>query len=50
MTTHLLKNIVKNSIQSKNLADKSDISRFINNADLDKKLAVLAIKAELKAD
>ena len=31
------KDIVANNIKSKNIVDKSDIARFINNADLDKK-------------
>ena len=30
--------------------DKSAIAWFINNADLDKKVATLATKAELKAE
>ena len=31
------------------LVDKSDISGFIDNSDLDKKIATLATKAELKS-
>ena len=31
------------------LVDKSDISGFIDNSDLEKKIALLATKAELKA-
>ena len=31
------------------LVDKSDISGVINNSDLEKKIATLATKAELKA-
>ena len=43
----LTKSIDYNSITSKSLVDKS-ISEFINNSDLDRKLATLATKAELK--
>ena len=44
------KNIVDNSIKSKNLVDKSAISGFTKNADLDKKkVATSATNAELKA-
>ena len=32
------------------MVDKSAIAGFINNADLDKKVAALATKAELKAE
>ena len=32
------------------MVDKSAIAGFINNADLNKKVATLATKAELKAD
>ena len=35
------KNIVDNSIKSKNLVDKSDIAGFINNAKVDRKVATL---------
>ena len=42
------KSIVYNSIKSKSLVDESAISEFINNSDLDRKLATLATKAELK--
>ena len=42
------KSIVCNSIKSKSLVDESAISKFINNSDLDRKLATLATKAELK--
>ena len=48
------KNIVDNNIKSKNLVDKFDIAEFINNTDLDQKLATLIAtletKAELKAE
>ena len=44
----LTKSIDYNSITSKSLVDKSAISEFINNSDLDRKLATLATKAELK--
>ena len=43
------KDIVGNSIKSKSLTDKSDISGFINSSELDKKIvATLATKADLK--
>ena len=44
------KNTVANGIKSKNLFDKSAISGFINNTDLDKNVATLARKSELKAE
>ena len=44
------KRTVANSIKSKNLFDKSAISGFINNTDLDKNVATLARKSELKAE
>ena len=45
------KNVVDISIKSKSLVDKSYIAGFINNAELDKKkVATLALKAELKAE
>ena len=37
-------------IKQKKLIDKSAIARFINNVDLDKKVATLATKTELKAE
>ena len=37
-------------IKQKQLVDKSAIAGFINNADLNKKVATLATKAELKAE
>ena len=37
-------------IKQKELVDKSVISGFINNSDLDKKVATLATKAELKQE
>ena len=42
--------IMDNKIKEKQLVKKSDISRFINNTNLDKKLATLATKAELKEE
>ena len=44
------KHIVDNSVKSKNFVDKYAISGFINNSDLNTKLATLAKKAELKAE
>ena len=44
------KDIVAKNIKNKELVDKSDIAGFINNSDLDKKVATLATKAELKAE
>ena len=44
------KNIFANNIKSKGLVDKSDVAGFINNTDLDRKVATLARKAELKAE
>ena len=44
------KNIVANSIKSKKVVDKSEIAGFINNDWLDKKVATLAIRAELKTE
>ena len=35
-------------MKEKRLVDKSDISGFINDCDLDKKIAILATKTELK--
>ena len=43
------KDKVANNIKSKNLVDKSVIAEFINNAEVDKKVATLATIAELKA-
>ena len=37
-------------IKQKGLVDKSDIVEFINSADLDKKVATLAKKSELKTE
>ena len=37
-------------IKQKELVDKSVISGFINNSDLDKKVATLATKSELKQE
>ena len=37
MESKFTKNIVDNSIKSKNFVDKFDINGFINNADLDEK-------------
>ena len=36
--------------KKKGLVNKSDISKFINYSDLDKKIETLATKAELKAE
>ena len=44
------KNIVDNSIRTKNLVDKAAIARFINNTIYIKKVATSATKAELKAE
>ena len=37
-------------IKQKGVVDKSDISGFMKNVDLDKKVATLVIKAESKAE
>ena len=42
--------IVSVTIKEKGLVGKSDIFEFIGNSDLDKKLATLAAKAELKGE
>ena len=42
--------ILNAKIKSKGLVDKSDISGLVNNFDLDKEIATLATKAELKAE
>ena len=42
--------IIGNKMKEKELVKKSDISGFINNSDLDNKIATLATKAELKAE
>ena len=44
------KNFVDNNIKSKNLVNKSAISGFINNTDLDKKKATLVTKAYIIAE
>ena len=44
------KDIFGNDVESKNLVDKSVIAGFINNADLNRKIGKLAIKAELKVE
>ena len=44
------KDIVANKIKSEGLVNKSDIVGFIDNADLDKGVAILATKTELKAE
>ena len=36
--------------KNKELVNKSDIYKFINNSDLDKKIDTFAAKAELKAE
>ena len=41
--------ILDNKAKEKGLVDQPDISAFIENSDLDKKIATLAKKAELKA-
>ena len=38
------------NIRQKELVDKSAITKFPNNGDLNKKVATLAIKAELRAE
>ena len=50
VTINLPKILLVIAIKSKILVDKSAISGFINNADLDNKVATLATKAELKAE
>ena len=47
ITTSFLKKVVVNSTKSKNLVDKSDITRLENNADF---VARFATKAELKLE
>ena len=42
------KGIVANNIKSEKLVGKSTIAKLINNADLDKTVAILATKTELK--
>ena len=44
------KNILANNIKSKGFLDKFYIAGFINNIELNKKVATLATKARLKAD
>ena len=44
------KDIVTSKIKSEGLVNKSPVAGFINNADLDKKLATLPVKAKLKAE
>ena len=44
-----MKYLIK-KIKEKDLVDKSDISGFIDNSDLDKKIVKLATKAELKSE
>ena len=45
----LMRNILDAKIKEKVLIDKSTISGFVNNADLNKKVVTLATKVELKA-
>ena len=45
----LMRNILDAKIKEKVLIDKSAISGFVNNADLNKKVVTLATKVELKA-
>ena len=42
--------ILNTNIKEKELVNKSDISGFIDNSNLDKKIAALTTKAELKAE
>ena len=42
--------ILNTNIKEKELLNKSDISGFIDNSNLDKKIAALTTKAELKAE
>ena len=42
--------ILNTNIKEKELLNKSDISGFIDNTNLDKKIAALTTKAELKAE
>ena len=42
--------ILDANIKNKELVNKSDISKFINNFDLDKNIETLATKADLKAE
>ena len=44
------KDIVANNMKSKNLVDKFAIGGFIRNDGLDKKVAILVTKAELKVE
>ena len=44
------KDIVANNMKSKNLVDKFAIGGFISSDGLDKKLAILVTKAELKVE
>ena len=44
------KDVVGNKIKGEGLVNKCDITGFINNADLDKYVAKLATKAELKVE
>ena len=44
-----MRNILDAKIKEKVLIDKSAISGFVNNADLNKKVVTLAKKVELKA-
>ena len=43
-------NMLNAKIKKKQLVDKSAISELINNADLNKKVATLAKKAEIKIE
>ena len=42
------KTLVDNSLKSKTLVDKCGIAGFMNNYDLNKKVATLSTKAKLK--
>ena len=43
-------NILNPEIKNKELVNKSDLSKFANNIDLDEKIKTLVTKAELKAE
>ena len=42
--------LLNTNIKEKELVNKSDISGFIDNSNLDKKIAALTTKEELKAE
>ena len=45
---NVLKKFIASKIKSEVLIDKSAVAGFMNNADLNNKIATLATKAELK--